>query len=385
MLVIVAAVERKVGRDEFRFETPATLSWKLAGQSVGRAAGCDVVALGDSLVFMGVVPSVLERGLGGGRSAYNLAVPRGTPVSSYLLLRRLIRSGSRPRAVLVDGDALESGLSQNLLPMARLATLAESAGVAASARDPAVFARLAAAGAVPTLRARDEVRASVLAALKGSIPLGASVVGPAWRNCSVNRGAYVMPDWVDPPGGDRRHAEVTAAPSGPWVCDPVNALYAERLLGLAGAHGIRVFWLLPPYFPGLIEARAGWRAGYDAMLRGLLARHPNLTVLDARHAGYPREAVTDLTHLDRTGAVVFTRSVAAELRRKLDGGEGAGDADPRWVELPRYDANGAEDLASAAGVEDFVESGKAFGRNLRGAEGMARSRVEVEGDARRVR
>ena len=55
---------------------------------------------GDSLAKLGVAPSLVEAR--SGRSVYNLAVCAGQAPSSYFLLRRVLDSGARPTAILVD-------------------------------------------------------------------------------------------------------------------------------------------------------------------------------------------------------------------------------------------------------------------------------------------
>ena len=94
-----------------------------------------------------------------------------------------------------------------------------------------------------------------------------------------------------------------------------------------------MYWLLPPYYPGIQAGRerGGWDADNMAFVRGLQARHPNLAVIDGRHAGYTPDTLFDLTHLNGVGAVAFSDAVAGVLRDRLSGRPAPA---PRWVEIP---------------------------------------------------
>lgn len=358
MLALVAAVERAVARHETLFTTVMTSAWTQGGPHLNRATGSAVVCFGDSLVKDGVVPLALERGHG--LTAWNLALPKGMAPAHYFLLRRLIRSGARPAAVLIDGEVLRDDPLAETRVWPELAGAAECADLARTGRDGSFLARALLSRALITFRARHEVRSVILAALDGKAPPGHWALATTWRNWNANRGAYVLNDRVDPPGPDPRLPELAAAGHlmAGWKCHPVNDAYVRRFLDLAEAHGVPVFWLLPPTHPALQfgRERHGWDAAYVAYLRRLQGRYPRLTVLDARHAGYPAQALVDVLHLGRTAAIFYTDTLGAAVRRRTAA---------RWVELPRYDAAAAAALAASSPVEDLERSALAAGDRTR--------------------
>ena len=203
---------------------------------------------------------------------------------------------------------------------------------------------------VPTVRARHELRAAVVAALGGLDVSGRSVVLSRRRNWDTNRGAHVEP--TEPSAAGRREeiARSGYLPSD-WACDRINAVYVRKLLKLAEAHDLPVFWLLPPLHPDVHErrTRGGMHGRFLRFVRAVQARHPNLTVIDGRDADYDPSAFVDLTHLNALGATAFTSEVADVLRDRLaPGGSSIG---PRWVTLPHYRATAPEAL-----LEDVRQS-----------------------------
>src|SRR5205807_241709 len=100
---------------------------------------------------------------------------------------------------------------------------------------------------------------------------------------------------------------------GAWTGHPLGMAYLWRTLDLAAAHGVAVYWLMPPVHPR-VQARRdrlGLDAAYVAAVRQALARYPNLTVIDGRRSGYPPDAFADGSHLNVRGACAFTEDLAA--------------------------------------------------------------------------
>jgi hypothetical protein len=110
----------------------------------------------------------------------------------------------------------------------------------------------------------------------------------------------------------------------------MNANYVRRLLRLARARGVTVYWLLPPVRPEIQARRdeSGMDRGYTEALRDLQKRHANLTVIDGRHSGYGTSAHADCVHLNANGAWVLSNDLADVLAHKGSG--------RRWVTLPPY-------------------------------------------------
>ena len=134
----------------------------------------------------------------------------------------------------------------------------------------------------------------------------------------------------------------------------VNAEYIHRLLDLAAERGVPVYWLLPPLAPQLQARReqTGAEADFVRFVRSFQTPTANLTVLDARHAGYDHTLFVDPTHLDGQGAYTLSRDVADILRHDR---AGRGMGTQRWVDLPAYRACPVE-----VALEDFEQSRQAL-------------------------
>lgn len=356
MIALIFGVERTIARNAGKFTTHHASAWERSGAAAPIAAKCEVVAFGDSLVKHAVIPGVLEER--SGFKAYNLAIPKGVFPAHTALLEQILRAGARPSAVLVDGEMLGEDPLATLRVWSELATPAESASLALEAKAPDFLARALLARLLPSCKAREEVRSSIVKALEGTSPEEPTSLPVFLRNGKRNAGAHVLPS-ADLSQGDPRPAELEKSRYEPsvWVCHPVNAVYVHRFLSLALSRGIRVVWLLPPYHPDVQSRRQrfGWYEMYVKYLRGLQEAYPNLTVVDGRKAGYPAEVIADMTHLSRVGAIAYSHALGGLLGDIVATG-------PRWVELPRYDAREAGALAAASVVEDIPESGRALNR-----------------------
>ena len=351
MLGLVLAVELYVARHDRDFTTHWAQAWQWSGRAAGtrEAKRSQILCFGDSLVLHGVLPNVIEGRLN--RRAYNLAVFKGQAPASYLLLRRALASGAKPTAALVDGELFEDDPLDLPRLWPELASYRDCVELAWTARSPRFFAAMAVAKVLPSYKARWEIRSSVVAALGGQTGSSRTEIRLRQRNSEQNRGAQVLP-LVD--GPDPRAGHIAGYLPAPWKSHPLNADFADKFLALAGSRGIPVYWLLPPYYPGIQDRReaGGWDAAYMAFLRRLQARHANLVVIDGRHAGYAANALFDLTHLNRVGAVAFSDSVAGVLRDRL---EHPSESPNRWVEIPAY-----RPPLNALDVEDVVASSEAI-------------------------
>jgi hypothetical protein len=208
---------------------------------------------------------------------------------------------------------------------------------------------------LPTFRARHEIQSNLRAALRGETDTLRAINRTCRRNWTRHGGGHVAAknpafDGVIGPDDDTR------LQTRVFRCHRVNAEYIRRLLALADARGIRVYWLLPPLAPQLQAHReqTGAEAGYVRFVRSWQARDPNVTVLDARHSGYDHTLFVDPTHLDGQGASTLSRDVADVLRRDL-AGPGPPLAAARWIDLPAYRACPAE-----VALEDVEQSRRAL-------------------------
>ncbi len=366
MLFLIGTVEVSLARNLDSMTYIHSHAWKKVGEAVPKAAKCDIVAFGDSLVKNGVIPPAIEARLGPGYAMYNLALSGGPATAHYFLLRRLLdaRGGLPPRAILFDGETLTGDpllFDQRwtmLLSFSDLADIARTCG-----RLPFVSAT-ALAKVFPSIFGTPQIRRRFTMRLGGETWMDTDSLAVFMRNWKRNGGAEILPMRAEPPGQDTRLAELERMNYWPtrWVPDPISVRYNERFLSLAASNKIMVFWLLPPFHPA-IEARrvsAGWYPQYIAYVQRLQERFPNLVVIDGRDAGYVPGALYDTTHLSRLGAICYSDALGTILGKHLD--RPGPDFPERWITLPKYDAARAEMLANASPLEDTKRSGVELAR-----------------------
>lgn len=354
MLALVLVVERGLGRLDRDLLPLAAATWRQAGAASEReAVRADVLCFGDSLVKVGIVPPLLDREAGA--RSYNLAVLGGTPMASYVLLGRALAAGARPRAIVVDAKAnllMWNAPRANIREWAEMGRLADVVDIAWSERDPGFVGRYLIQRNLHSVRLRGELRKAVLAAFDGR-PSGpeAAQVAVVERQAGANRGGLLpahRPDKGGPdpyPGGRLSAADAAWCYPETWYPRPSNLRYLDRMLSLASARDIDIYFLLPPLHPGVQSEleRRGLDERYLKLARRLSGRYPRLTVVDGRHAQFPHSEFNDSIHLDRSGAASFTRRVARVLRMSSD--------HPRWISL-----DGHEGPDDAPGLEDLEQS-----------------------------
>jgi hypothetical protein len=334
MLALVAAIEMVVAGRPLDYSDPVSLSWRLAATAArDEAPGWRVLCVGDSLVKHAVVPAVVAAGTG--RRAGNLGIARGPVPATYFLLRRALEAGARPEAVVLDvkPGVLAGSPRYNLRYWQEIASPREALELARASGGGSLLVEIVLGRLLPTFRARHEVRGHLLAALRGEPSPLRLINSTCRRNWLVNGGANVAarnPTFTGAVSPEQFKTLLADA----WRCHRVNALYVRRILDLASARGIRVYWLLPPLSPRLQERRerTGAEEGYLRFVRSMQERHPELTVVDGRHAGYDHTAFVDATHLDGQGGAILSSDLAALLARDLS----APPAPGRWVDLPPF-------------------------------------------------
>jgi hypothetical protein len=350
MLTLVAAVEAVVARAELGLVSSQDAQYPAVLRALERGAGGrDVLFVGDSQAKMGVVPRVVaERS---GLRAANLAIAGAQAPAVHDVLRRALRAGARPSAVVVDFHPLllampprvtGDGLSFLLGPGAALRLGWE-------ARDSSLLGGLLARGALPSLRCREGLRSRVRWALEGVEDPQPPRTLEALDHWARNDGAWVMPAMAD-----RSDAGVAglhrAFPPG-WTPDRVNVAYVRRVLRLAEASRAAVYWLIPPTRP-VVQATneaSGFDVRYLAFVRAMQAEFPGLVVIDGRHAVYDPAVFLNPDHLGREGAIALSRDLGDLLPRL------AREAPPgRWVPLPRYRAGATAPEVVAARVDGVL-------------------------------
>lgn len=339
-LVLIVGVETAVSRHGSELSGYKALAARFAVEHAGGpAARTEVLGLGDSQVKFGLDPAVLQRELG--LDAYNLAVPGTPPPLAHALLARVLASGGRPRALVLGFMTLGGGPRENLDAFAETLGLTESLELARSGRDPALFGMIATRRLLPSLRYREGLRLAVRsmagAGGAGDI-LSARQAEQFWADWETHHGAEVREatgrfDGRMEPDLERRLY------SNVWRVQPVFEGYLRRTAALADAHQIPVYWLLCPITPSAQARRDqdGLDAAHTRNLFAVLARMRNVTVIDARHAGFPASAFLDSCHLNAEGSALLTAAVA----RAIESGErrdpGAVSATDRWLSLVPFD------------------------------------------------
>jgi hypothetical protein len=372
MLALVVSIERYVARhpDDFTRTDPA--NWRFSARAArGAEAKADILCLGDSLVKFGVQARVVAHATG--RRAVNLAVFGGHMPATYFVLEHALRAGARPEAILVDCQDgpiprvhrrdRPDGLQVNMRSWPELLTASDCFDLSCTARDAGFFAEVMLAKALPSYKARSEIRDAFASAMRGRGDSWFVTVRALRRNWAQNQGTHVAPHRPAPPAApasEGARPRPREFPGETFARNELTLSYAARLLDLAAAHKIAVFWLLPPVGPGKQAERDG--DGIDSyhtrQARWALSRSGGVVVIDGRRSGYGPGVFADKVHLDSQGGATFSADVAAIVRRRLDNPSVA----PRWVELPPY-----RDVETGVPVEDFAESRHALraGRAVR--------------------
>jgi hypothetical protein len=337
MLGLVAAAESFVSRNALWFMNSSELDWMSSGRATAKqATPFEVLCFGDSMLKFGIAPRVLEAKLG--KRVYNFAVLDGKPVVSFLLFRRALEAGARPEALVVDFapealNQIPAHLLTNPNWNALLASPREAWELAWSYRDREFFGHLVLARVLPSFRCRGQLRAAVVAALQGQVDPNPENNRPLLRNRDLNSGGILL---AKQPGfqGEIPPQWKFDLLSPDFVIKPEHAHYIRSLFRLAAEYNIAVYWLMPPNAVQVIAVRDGngVHGRYDRFARRMLAQFPNVSVIDARHAGYGNSVFVDPVHLDRDGATVLSGDVADVLQNALCHSEPV----PRWVELPAY-------------------------------------------------
>jgi hypothetical protein len=368
---LVLLVESWVLRHEIDVTYVGSLGFGYAARAVREAPRDGLLCMGDSLVKHGVAPRVLEDRLG--RRGLNVASVGGISPLTYVLLKRALDGGARPAAVLVDFNANMLQFDPRNVDRALVEALGlwDLLQLARVDRDWCHLARLASWRALPSLRARGDIRDWVSFALQGKDGPHGKVNRVYLRNWEVNQGAWLL--GKQPP---RQADEQPGVAAMPWFTQPLNTVYLKRFLDLASSRRVPVFWLIPPVHPGVQHGRdrLNLDAPYDALVRRCLTLYPNLTVIDARKSAYPASVFADAAHLDVEGANAFSSDLAATLADLSSGRVGA----RRWVELPPYRARPVSHL-----VEDLHRSNAIITERDRTRAGAARLAAGAGGRLRR--
>jgi hypothetical protein len=348
MLALVGLAERYIAHQgKLDFSSRPSLEWALQARHIQREASkAQLACFGTSLMRLGISPLVLSNRLG--LRSYNFALSGAQPYAIYTAFRHALEAGAKPQAVVVEFKWSAIGrpatFNEGVIP--EVATLSECAEVAYAVRDADFFFRMALVKYLPSYRCRAEIGENVFAAVGGREPIRNYEYYIEVRNTIVNRGAFHTPQ-SGYNGKVDSSDSILFPPS--WSCDPVCEAYIHKFLGLAESRGIPVFWLIPPISPGASSLREqlGAEAAYTRFVKATTAKHPGVSVIDARGAGYPIEVFHDSTHLSRDGTLTLSADVADAIVDRLSR---PGPEPGFWVGLRSYRRNnGTEEIEDVAG------------------------------------
>jgi hypothetical protein len=339
MAALVVLVELFIGSRRLDFTTVWADDWRRASEVAARHVKArDVLCFGDSLVKFSVLPKQIEARTG--LRSYNLAVNAGTMPSAYFLLRQSLEAGAKHRAIVADFCTLmqpdQPIKSIRMYP--DLASTGDCLELAWIARDAEFLTSTLLGKLLPSYKCRFEIRQCILGALGGIRASPWPSQSAIWETWKHQDGAQPMPS--DGSGGHfNPEMAQDLSPTG-WTCDAINATYAEKFLELAASRQIPVFWLIPPLNPEVRKLRAarGSEEAFTRYVQAVIARHPDVTVVDARRSGYERSVYVDTIHLDQKGARVLSTDLADVLVDRLRESQDR----TRWVELPPFDRRKAE-------------------------------------------
>jgi hypothetical protein len=361
MIALLALGERFVAHRPLHFLDADDWAYRRNGRVVANdARRAEVLCFGDSQVQSGVVPrAVGERS---GRRVLNFALAGGQAPASYFLLRRALAAGARLDGVVVDfaPALLMEGPRHNRARWPFLVSLSEAAQLAWWARDPELFGQLALATSLPSLRERTAVRDTILAALRGQFDWRFARNLIQFRHWEKNDGAAILA--ASEAAKRYNEADILRFERilyRRWQCHPANARAIEGFLELADAHGIPVYWVLPPLITALGDRvmRSGFDAEHRAFIHAWQARFPKLYVLDGQSTVSDTAAFYDASHLSASGAYGFSLALGDVLRRSLPSAA-MSLATPRWVAVPR-----CRPVPPPAGIEDLEQSALAVKAN----------------------
>ncbi len=361
MLALIGALESFIARNDPRFSAVEADTWKSARVATDHLQAGGVLTFGDSQVELGISPISVESRLG--QPVQCLAVPGGQAPSSYFLLRRALRSGTIPSAIVVDFEPhlLQHGRGPGQRMWPELADFDECLDLAQTLKDSDAFASMLLARSLTSYRERLEIRSNLMASFRGETPAMPGAMTMARRNRGMNRGAVIMAK--QPPGHQHDYAQWANPSQTGWVPDPLNEAYVHRFLQLARRHNIPVFCALMPVVPGLKQKAmaVGMESAYFTWLGKLQGRYPHLFVLDWRNAGYPDSVFIDALHLDVEGSASVGLALAEYLRRCMRG-ENVGE---RWVTMPPFRLDGSQVALEDHNRSDFVVRSAAVADSIR--------------------
>ena len=294
----------------------------------------DVLYLGDSLVKFGVLPKQIEARTG--LKGFNLALHAGAVPSSYILLRRALEAGAKPKAIVADFYALmkAEGAQEKVLGYANVASIRDCFEMGRAFKSADMTTKLLLGKMLVSYKSRFVIRVCLMGAFQGARISAWPAHANDWQTWKDEQGAQPIP--MPPWKFIYNHEFHKSLVFDHWEPDHAQVAYIHKFLKLAESKQIPVIWLMPPLSTPvhIVREQCGNEAAYTKLAQRIVARHPNVEVLDARYSGYDDSVHIDLIHLDQIGAKVLSNDIADVLTERLrnQNRPGAG----RWAALPSF-------------------------------------------------
>jgi hypothetical protein len=319
-LALIVAIETCIVQFRWDTPTPATISWRLSGLAAkNEAVGCDVLIFGDSLVKHGLNARVFQDETG--LKTYNLSVCACQSPANVVLLKRALNAGAKPKAVILEAapDLMAGKPTTNVRNWPELLDPIEAVALSWRTHDAELAGRILLAEALPSYRARLEIRKLIVPPKEFDLHSRTEALRLA-DHWTAERGSNVAGDHgtFD---GTVTEAEQKTLLSDKFWCDRNNRHHLTAFLDEAKAHGIPVYWLLPPVSPAVQERRdsSGAEAKHLAFVESLTKPYPSARILNFQHAGFGATDFVDPRHMTGDAAKRLTRKVAAVVRRGASG------------------------------------------------------------------
>ena len=248
-------------------------------------------------------------------SISNYALPGTSPLFTWFTLRRELAAGRSPKFIVYAPHpaTLRSPLVERFF--GRFATAGEAAELVPQLPlSDTLFG--AACRLSYTLRYREELQTVVT---QTNLAFFHTMKGPV---VSVQASQVKLAETQIPDPNVTLFNKGSLPPrlTAPFSVAPLNLKYIDKFCDLAAEHNIRIAWVSMPTIAALKQGGAGDTSDgrYFALLDGIAARHPNVTVLHRDIDVLPDSYFADQWHLNRYGAMVFSRQLGTWLAPWLE-------------------------------------------------------------------
>lgn len=267
----------------------------------------EVQVVGDSVARSGVLVSALTGGFATGR---NDAIPAGGTPKTYLLLAKQFEAGHIPKALVIAHSPHTLGQIRYEVLIGSFAHLDEvpELFVQSEPWTDALYGVLTRFSYL--LMHRDSFRDLIR---RGDASFFREKITEMALPPDPERLERFRRELADGKFATSQLRPVKAgAHDKPFEVKPMNDYYLRRILELAKVHGVKVFWLTPPFPKRVIDGRAP--SNYEAQLVEYLSEFESrgeLTVLRAGFIEYPDEMFRDDLHLNAAGVVRLACELSA--------------------------------------------------------------------------